>query len=409
MPKSQTFITYGVLTLVQLGFSGWHVLGSKALANGLKPLVFACYRELLALILMYAVALFFDGFRRMRRRHLFQFILLGLFNYGNVVGFIVGMSLTSSDIAAIYQCCIPVFTILLGWWTGEEELNKFKISGILFAVLGAGLTTFFSFRDYHGQGIWIVVGNLLLVAQTISISALIVFQRPMLERYPPSSVVAWGYTGATILCLVSALSVYWKDIDKWLLKGEEEPIALSYAAVVATLMTYMLMAWANKQTNSSIVSVFMTLQPVFTSVISYFALEESLTLPEILGGLVVMIGLFLTCWAKHVEEERVTVGELSHFLASDSQDEETKKGSDSYHSSRHQTSLKHYHTPHERRDFICTGYTPDQTLRRETLPTFGEDRISRPLSADTLTTDFRHTRTFGSSSYSFHGERAKSG
>jgi len=274
------------------------------------------------------------------------------------------MSLTSPDLAAIYQCCIPVFTILLGWWTGEEELNTFKVSGIFFAVIGAGLTTYFSSRDYQGHGNWIVVGNLLLVAQTLSISAQIVFQRPMLEIYPHASVVAWGYTVATILCGVSALSLYWQDVDKWVLIGEEEPIALGYAAVVATLITYMLMGWANKQTNSSIVSVFMTLQPVFTSVLSYFVLKEGIRQPEILGGVVVMIGLFLTCWAKHVEEQRMLIGEHSPFLfASD----DSKIGSESYPSARQQSLIKHIHTPNERRDFIGTGYTPDSTLRGEHL------------------------------------------
>jgi len=375
---------------VQLGFSGWHVLGSKALANGLKPLVFACYRELLALILMYAVALFFDGFLRLRRRHLRQFIFLGLFNYGNVVGFILGMSLTSSDIASIYQCCIPVFTTLLGWLKGDEELNRFKISGILFAVIGAGLTTYFSSRNYHGQGSKIVIGNLLLVAQTMSISALIVFQRPMLDLYPHSSVVAWGYTGATILCGVSALSVYWEDVDKWLLIGEEEPIALCYAAFVATLITYMLMGWANKQTNSSIVSVFMTLQPVFTTVLSYFFLNESIRLPEIFGGLVVMIGLFITCWAKHIEEQSLVNDNGSHFpLLSDGQDEDIITGSDSYPSVRHQSSGKHYHTPRERREIVGTGYTPELILRPEMLPTSSESKMHPLLRADPTPTFLR--------------------
>jgi len=364
---------------VQLAFSGWHVLGSWALTNGLKPLVFACYRELLALILMYTVAVFFDGFLRLSRKHLFRFICLGLFNYGNVVGFIVGMSLTSPDVAAIYQCCVPVFTILLGWWTGEEELNTLKMSGIFFAVIGAGLTAYFSSGDYHGHGSWIVIGNLLLVAQTISMSALIVFQRPMLEIYPHSSVVAWGYTGATILCGVSALSVYWQDADNWLLIGEEEPIALGYAAVVATLITYMLMGWANKQTHSSIVSVFMTLQPVFTSLLSYLVLTQGIRLPEILGGVVVMIGLFLTCWAKHLEEQRMSIGEHSHFLfASD----DFKIRSDSYPFARQQPSIKHIHKPNERRYFIGTSYTPNTTLRRENLPTCSGSKMHPSLTAE---------------------------
>jgi hypothetical protein len=40
----------------QLFFSGWHILGKLALNSGVNPIIFACYREIAASILMFGTA-----------------------------------------------------------------------------------------------------------------------------------------------------------------------------------------------------------------------------------------------------------------------------------------------------------------------------------------------------------------
>lgn len=69
--KRVEIIAHALMFMCQLAFSGWvssvisrsshslrlqHVLGKKALNEGVKPLIFAAYREITASILMYTMA-----------------------------------------------------------------------------------------------------------------------------------------------------------------------------------------------------------------------------------------------------------------------------------------------------------------------------------------------------------------
>ena len=44
-----------ILICINLIFSGWHIIGSLALGNGVNPLIFALYREIFASILMICI------------------------------------------------------------------------------------------------------------------------------------------------------------------------------------------------------------------------------------------------------------------------------------------------------------------------------------------------------------------
>ena len=57
------FAIYTILLLVQVAFSGWHILGKLALDDGCDPLIFALYREGSATLLMFLMAWWIDGIR----------------------------------------------------------------------------------------------------------------------------------------------------------------------------------------------------------------------------------------------------------------------------------------------------------------------------------------------------------
>ena len=127
---------------VNFFFSGWHVLGKKTLNDGVKPLVFAFYREVLAVACMAIVACCYEGtggFARCwaARRHWCRLALLGVTMYVNVVGFVVGLVFTSATVAAVLQPAIPVFACGLAILAGQERLTWPKAAGLFLAVAGA--------------------------------------------------------------------------------------------------------------------------------------------------------------------------------------------------------------------------------------------------------------------------------
>jgi drug/metabolite transporter (DMT)-like permease len=82
-------------------------------------------------------------------------------------------------------------------------------------------------------------------------------------------------------------------------------LGLGYATIFSTLYAYNAYSWAGKRVSPAITTVYNTLQPVGTSVLSVIFLHHKVTLPEILGGLLVMLGLLITVYGRQQELTKV--------------------------------------------------------------------------------------------------------
>jgi quinol-cytochrome oxidoreductase complex cytochrome b subunit len=82
-------------------------------------------------------------------------------------------------------------------------------------------------------------------------------------------------------------------------------LGLGYATLFATLYAYNAYSWAGKRVSPAITTVYNTLQPVGTSLLSVFFLHHHIILPEILGGLLVMLGLIITVYGRQQELAKI--------------------------------------------------------------------------------------------------------
>ena len=78
-------------------------------------------------------------------------------------------------------------------------------------------------------------------------------------------------------------------------------LALAYACVFATVYAYNAYSWAGKRVSPAITTIYNTLQPVGTSTLSVVLLGTVITLPEIVGGMLVMVGLVITVYGRQLE------------------------------------------------------------------------------------------------------------
>ena len=84
--------------------------------------------------------------------------------------------------------------------------------------------------------------------------------------------------------------------------GEVLPwLALTYATLFATLYAYNAYSWAGKRVSPAITTVYNTLQPVGTSLLSFIIMGTVVNIAEVLGGILVMGGLIVTVYGRHTE------------------------------------------------------------------------------------------------------------
>lgn len=270
---------------VQLLFGGFHVV-AKALLGELEPLAVAALRVLGATPLLMLWAWRHDRVLPGRRElpHLALLGLLGIFT--NQVLFMIGLSYTTANNAAILMPSIPVFAVAVAALLRVERIGPRRLQGIFLSAAGAVVMLDprrFSLAEDT------VFGNLLILINCLSFAAFLVLQRPVLHRLPWRTVIAWAFLfgGAGVLA-VSATTLAAVPFGRL---GGPVWWGLFYVVVLSTAGGYALNTLAVKRSSPALAAAFTNLQPVITAGLAFALLGEELGLRELLGFVLIASGL----------------------------------------------------------------------------------------------------------------------
>lgn len=325
MKLSNTLKAHLACALVQFDYGVYHVISKVALSDGINQLVFCVIRDLIALAILAPVAYFKD--RRMRppltRTVLLNCAFLGFSGiFANQLLFVYGLSFTSPAYASAMQPGIPVFTFVLTLCMGTERISLKRLSGIakvggtLISVLGAVLMVIYKGPVIWGDGsvglhmqsedlygllfpqlhLW-HLGVMCLIGNCFCMAVYLSFQAPLLEKYPAGfTVTAYSYCFGALFMLLSGL-VGAHDGSDWVLTRSEY-LAVIYSGIVASAVNYCLLTSSNKVLGPALVALYMPLQPLFSSILARVFLNSSLFLGSVLGGLMIVAGLYFVTWGQ---------------------------------------------------------------------------------------------------------------
>jgi drug/metabolite transporter (DMT)-like permease len=277
-----------------------------------------------------------------------SFALLGFTGlYGNPLLFLVGLRYTNASYAAAFQPSIPVFTFVLAAIVGVEAIHIFtkdgilKVLGTVVCVSGAILMALYRGPALIGLGgnstsgtwssnpypaHWLTstmfeygvetwhLGALCLLGNCLLVAAYLIIQAPVMIRYPASlSLTAYSYFFAAIFMVLTGVLVT-NGLHEWALT-KTEIVAVLYAGIVASCLSYAIMTWANKILGPSLVALYNPLQPACSTILSTIFLGAPVYVGSIIGGLFIIAGLYMVTWARYNEAQRaMTNGYLDPLL-----------------------------------------------------------------------------------------------
>jgi len=211
----------------------------------------------------------------------------------NQVLFLEGVQRTTAVHANILITTIPVFTLAIALLLGRERASALKLAGI--AVAGAGAAWLVLARGGSAAGATLP-GDALVVVNSVFYASYLVLSKDLLKRYDPITVVTYVFLfGALLIAPVGVPAL--ARIPAEALTGRTL-LVIGYIIVFTSFLTYLLSIWALKRAQSSLVAMYVYVQPVVTVVLAPLVLGERVTPRAGLASLLIFTGLALATRAR---------------------------------------------------------------------------------------------------------------
>jgi len=293
MSSPQQKFAYILLVLVNLIYGANYSIAKDIMPNYIGPFGFIFYRVFISLILFFLIYLFFLR-EKIARTDWPRFIYCGIFGIAlNQLLFFKGISLTSSIHGALLMITSPIITYLISLLLARKKIKLKKIGGIALGILGASTLIFSSVQESRSAS---ALGDLLIIINAISFSIYLLLVKPLISRYHPLTITFYVFLTGSIWVAIFGFqearvvdfhhlpsSFYWN---------------FSFVILFATFLVYLFNNMAMRSVSPTTVSSFIYLQPLFAILISITFTSESMTLYTILGGILIIFGLWFVNHSK---------------------------------------------------------------------------------------------------------------
>jgi drug/metabolite transporter (DMT)-like permease len=227
---------------------------------------------------------------RLRPRDIWTFAYLGFFGYAiNQGGFVIGLSLTTSDHSVIIVAVGPILILAMARAMGLETLTVGKVLGMLISFSGVVLLETDQGSPLHSP---LLFGDVITLAGTLGYSIYTVLAKRVSRSYDTISMNTFSVSIAALLWLPIALR---QGIRlKWASVGLAGWAGLLYMVLCSAVGGYLLFYWLLRHMEASRVVVVNYFQPVVVVLLSIPLLAERPSLRLLVSGVLVLLGVYLT-------------------------------------------------------------------------------------------------------------------
>ncbi|KAL4187100.1 hypothetical protein AMTRI_Chr09g17140 [Amborella trichopoda] len=336
---------------IQFVFAGMTFISKAALDNGMNPFVFVVYRQGIAAVVLVLPACYFERTEAppLSFKVFCKIFLLSLFGITLSQDlFYAALPYTSATFVTTTTNIIPVITLFTAILMRIESVNiwgmygQAKVTGALISIMGAivlclykgpplklfGWDGHVGHKESGGYSAslhvasekgWTKASFLMLIAYT-TWAVWLVMQAKFLKEYPARlHLTALQSLISSVQAVVVALA-FDRNPCSWKLDWNLGLLSIIYCGVFVSGLSYWVQLWCTEKKGPVYIAFFSPLAILITAIISPFICPDLIHWGSVLGGLLMVGGLYLMLWAKKKEERRVECENKKHRL-----DEEAKK------------------------------------------------------------------------------------
>jgi drug/metabolite transporter (DMT)-like permease len=273
-----------VAFLVEAILAGGNAVAIRFSNRELEPLWGAGLRFLVAatLIVMLMAALKVE---LPRGRALMGSVTFGLLQFVGAFGlYYYALVELYAGLGQTLLALVPLATLILAVIQRQERLTRGAIVGTLIGLAGVGMISSDPLRGSASLlSLLAVLGSVLCFAQAL------VLLRRLPQIHPVALNAVAMLTAAGVLIAASAIAgesqVFPQRVETW--------VALGYVAAIGSVVVFLLHVYVVQRWSASRTSYVMVLIPFVTVVLSAWLDREPLTPGLLVGGLLVVAGVYV--------------------------------------------------------------------------------------------------------------------
>lgn len=279
---------YLLLTLMAVCFGGTWVAG-KVAVDAIPPFTLAATRFAIASVLLWGWARSKPAGRRPAPADLPLIVGMGLTAIaGYNALFLYGLKLApASDGAIIVPGVAPVLTAMLAWPLLGERIGRWRAAGLGAALVGL----VFVIEPSGGQGSARFLGDILFLLGAGCWAVYSIMGKAATARFSSVRATLYGTVTGTLVLLPFALAERgWADLatapaPAW--------AGTLYLALFGTVLPFVFLYEGLRRIGAGRATAFAFLIPIFGVVSSVLMLGEHLNELTVIGGALVLAGLWL--------------------------------------------------------------------------------------------------------------------
>ena len=280
----------------------WGIAGVviKFTLNGFSPAIFLLYRFTISAFVS-VIALMITGIHLPKNRKLLAYVLVYGFLTSTVsLGLLfLGYEKTTAINATLISSIAPILVAVAGAVFLKEHITRIEKIGITIAFIGTIVTIIEPFLR-NLDGIDQIIGNILIfISVIVGVATAVMAKMLMRDNVRPQTLVDVSFivgfiTSLPVLLFVTPTAF----IHQITTAPLPYQLGVIFMAVISGNLAYLLWHKAQKTIEVSEAGLFTYLLPIITTPLAVGFLSESITIPFIIGAVIITIGVIIAEWKK---------------------------------------------------------------------------------------------------------------
>ena len=269
-----------------------NIIAGKVVLRSISPFALAQFRVTVSAVIFLLIYVLVRGLPRLRAtpRELGYLAVTALFGITlNQLLFIGGIGRTSAAHAGLIVALAPVMVLILSCAMRLEPLTWLKVAGTAVSFVGVAILTT---GKASGGAATTWLGDAILLAGSGVFAYYTILVKEVADKYDTLTL-------NTIIFVIGSLWMFplhgWSAFQTdWRALPAQAWWGIAFIILFGTLTAYLAYAFALTELTASRVAAFSYLQPVIAAALGLWLLAEKVTLPVIIGGGLILLGVYLS-------------------------------------------------------------------------------------------------------------------